>query len=137
MCLDPETAPDGVEVIEPARPGRRRRFTAEEKRTIVQETVVPPRQLIAQFESNGVQLAGSVKRPVPASGDSAAFNVAAVSEAQLGRDATIWFEATCRSSVQVSSWPTVAVQLDGTCETVLESHGEPVVSPASPLRHWL
>jgi hypothetical protein len=34
--LNPE-----VEVIEPARPGRRRRFTAEKKRKIAEETTMP------------------------------------------------------------------------------------------------
>jgi len=33
--------PDGIEVIEGPQPGRRRRFSAEEKRQLVAETMVP------------------------------------------------------------------------------------------------
>jgi transposase len=33
--------PDGIEVIEKAQPGRRRRFTAEEKRQLVEEATAP------------------------------------------------------------------------------------------------
>jgi len=33
--------PDGIEVIEEPQPGRRRRFTAEEKRGLVAEAVAP------------------------------------------------------------------------------------------------
>jgi transposase len=47
--LDPE-----VEVIAPARPGRRRRFSAEEKRKIVEETMVPGHSVSSVSRRYGV-----------------------------------------------------------------------------------
>ena len=43
-----------VEVIEPARQGRRRRFTAEEKRKIVEETAVPGQSVSSVSRRYGV-----------------------------------------------------------------------------------
>lgn len=43
-----------VDVIEPARPGRRRRFTAEEKRKIVEETAVPGQNVLSVSRWYGV-----------------------------------------------------------------------------------
>jgi transposase len=51
--MDLETSPE-VEVIEPARPGRRRRYTAEEKRRIVEETTVPGQSVSAVSRRHGV-----------------------------------------------------------------------------------
>ena len=47
------TSPE-VEVISPARPGRRRRYTAEEKRRIVEETKVPGQSVSAVSRRFGV-----------------------------------------------------------------------------------
>ena len=47
------TSPE-VEVISPAKPGRRRRFTAEEKRRIVEETTVPGQSVSAVSRRYGV-----------------------------------------------------------------------------------
>ena len=47
------TSPE-VEVISPAKPGRRRRFTAEEKRRIVEETTVPGESVSAVSRRYGV-----------------------------------------------------------------------------------
>jgi transposase len=47
------TSPE-VEVISPAKPGRRRRFTAEEKRKIVEETTVPGQSVSAVSRRYGV-----------------------------------------------------------------------------------
>ena len=43
-----------VEVISPARPGRRRRYTAEEKRRIVEETKAPGQSVSAVSRRYGV-----------------------------------------------------------------------------------
>src|SRR5579864_6434794 len=51
--MDLGTSPE-VEVIEPARPGRRRRYTAEEKRRIVEETTVPGQSVSAVSRRHGV-----------------------------------------------------------------------------------
>ena len=51
--MEPETSPE-VEVFSPARPGRRRRFTAEEKRKIVEETTVPGQSVSAVSRRYGV-----------------------------------------------------------------------------------
>jgi len=51
--MEPGLNPE-VEVIEPARPGRRRRFTAEEKRKIVEETVVPGQSVSSVSRRYGV-----------------------------------------------------------------------------------
>jgi transposase len=47
------TSPE-VEVISPARPGRRRRYTADEKRRIVEETKVPGQSVSAVSRRFGV-----------------------------------------------------------------------------------
>jgi transposase-like protein len=47
------TSPE-VEVISPARQGRRRRYTAEEKRRIVEETKVPGQSVSAVSRRYGV-----------------------------------------------------------------------------------
>jgi transposase len=47
------TSPE-VEVISPARPGRRRRYTAEEKRRIVEETKAPGQSVSAVSRRYGV-----------------------------------------------------------------------------------
>jgi transposase len=47
------TGPE-VEVITPARPGRRRRFTADEKRRIVEETTTPGQSVSAVSRRYGV-----------------------------------------------------------------------------------
>ena len=51
--MEPGTSPE-VEVFSPARPGRRRRFTAEEKRKIVEETTVPGQSVSAVSRRYGV-----------------------------------------------------------------------------------
>ena len=51
--MEPGLNPE-VEVIEPARPGRRRRFTAEEKRRIVEETAVPGQSVSSVSRRYGV-----------------------------------------------------------------------------------
>ena len=47
------TSPE-VEVISPARPGRRRRYTADEKRRIVEETKAPGQSVSAVSRRYGV-----------------------------------------------------------------------------------
>ena len=51
--MQPEESPE-VDVIAPARPGRRRRFTAEEKRKIVEETTAPGQSVSAVSRRYGV-----------------------------------------------------------------------------------
>jgi transposase len=51
--MEPGAIPE-VEVIEPARPGRRRRFTADEKRRIVEETTVPGHSVSSVSRRYGV-----------------------------------------------------------------------------------
>jgi transposase len=51
--MEPGPIPE-VEVIEPARPGRRRRFTADEKRRIVEETTVPGHSVSSVSRRYGV-----------------------------------------------------------------------------------
>ena len=51
--MEPGLNPE-VEVIEPARPGRRRRFTEEEKRKIVEETAVPGQSVSSVSRRYGV-----------------------------------------------------------------------------------
>ena len=51
--MEPGPIPE-VEVIEPARPGRRRRYTAEEKRKIVEETAVPGHSVSSVSRRYGV-----------------------------------------------------------------------------------
>jgi transposase len=51
--MEPGLIPE-VEVIEPARSGRRRRFTAEEKRKIVEETTVPGHSVSSVSRRYGV-----------------------------------------------------------------------------------
>jgi transposase-like protein len=47
--------PDGIEVIEGRQPGRRRRFTAEEKRHLVAEAVAPGSSVSLMARSVGVR----------------------------------------------------------------------------------
>ena len=51
--MEPGTSPE-VEVFSPARPGRRRRYTAEEKRRIVEETKAPGQSVSAVSRRYGV-----------------------------------------------------------------------------------
>jgi transposase len=51
--MEPGTSPE-VEVFSPARPGRRRRFTAEEKRKIVEDTTVPGQSVSSVSRRYGV-----------------------------------------------------------------------------------
>ena len=46
--------PDGIEVIEGPQPGRRRRFTAEEKRRLVAEAVIPGASVSLVARRNGI-----------------------------------------------------------------------------------
>lgn len=46
--------PDGIEVIEEPQPGRRRRFTAEEKRGLVAEAVAPGSSVSLVARRNGI-----------------------------------------------------------------------------------
>src|SRR5678815_485567 len=62
--MEPGPIPE-VEVIEPARPGRRRRYSAEDKRRIVEETRVPGQSVssvsrrFARVAQPGVQVAAA------------------------------------------------------------------------------
>jgi transposase len=51
--MEPGPIPE-VEVIEPARPGRRRRYSAEDKRRIVEETRVPGHSVSSVSRRYGV-----------------------------------------------------------------------------------
>ena len=51
--MEPGPIPE-VEVIEPARPGRRRRYSAEDKRRIVEETRVPGQSVSSVSRRFGV-----------------------------------------------------------------------------------
>jgi transposase len=51
--MEPRPIPE-VEVIEPARPGRRRRYSAEDKRRIVEETRVPGHSVSSVSRRYGV-----------------------------------------------------------------------------------
>jgi transposase len=46
--------PDGIEVIEGPQPGRRRRFTAEEKRRLVAEAMAPGCSVSLAARRNGI-----------------------------------------------------------------------------------
>jgi Transposase len=46
--------PDGIEVFEGPQPGRRRRFTAEEKRRLVAEAVAPGSSVSLVARCNGI-----------------------------------------------------------------------------------